>query len=556
LNALVSLLNVGWPDVPQPFSEMNDPETPLDCKPGQPAIEGASAHSGYGAESGPAISLFRPLLDGYDAKMLEEEPFPLLVVENALPSELYQSLRQSLPGYLDTPCTFNCSRPTQGLDHYPEGYPASLNDDLPDNTKMGRRAFEMLADPALPEVWRVFVSVNTGQEALRSMLNVFGDVLLREYPDFESRFGSLSELQAVQRFTKQLTPNEVELDATFLLHTPVHGPVSQQRGPHLKGLNKPIEGFLYLEPLGFEGPEAVHEFYAIKEGVEPVFGAGLQLETEALELVRSVPARGNTLVVFLNTPRSIQTIAPRRSTPFPLLAVEVLMQVQAPLIKVARQLSVGAPAVVSSASEPGSPLGRTSGELGVGGAFAGEGWYVPERDSVGWFQWTGPASVSYVDLPWQGSGEGLLRCHVRHAISDNALETLNIQVQDHTLGLKRRQHEGGVLIEAAIPMEVLERFPGRVRVHFHVPGTARPSQIPGAGGVDSRLLGIGVGSLSIVPFVSKRKAAPIKEASKEAPTKGDSSGLAAKVGDGAATRTRPEKGLRRLRRFFKSLRGR
>ncbi|MEZ0385889.1 MAG: hypothetical protein ACAI34_02390 [Verrucomicrobium sp.] len=484
--------------------------------------------------------------------MLNEEPFPMLVVENALPSEQYEALRSSLPGYVENAGTFNCIRPALGLDHYPDGCPASLRDDLPDNTKLARRAFELLADPALPEVWGEFVRVNTGQEALQNMLHVFGGALLREHPDFEQRFGALSDLQAVQRYTRQLQSNEVELDTPLLLHTPVKGVVSQQRGPHLKTLDKPIEGFLYLAPVGFDGPEAVHEFFAVEEGVEPLFGAGLQTEPKGLRLARAVPVRGNTLVIFLNTPRSIQTIAPRRTTPYPLIAVEVLMQVQAPLFQVPRRPSQDSPTTVQASAATGSSPLQPATHFQIDRPFAGAGWYAPERDSTGPFRWTGPTCESYIDLLWDGAGDGMLRCHVRHAISDKALETLKVQVQDHTPVVKRRLHEGGVQLEAVIPREVLENSQGRVRVHFHVPGTARASHVSGEGGADSRLLGIGVASLSIVPFVRKPKGDRKREAVVDGDnaTSVENSAGAAKMPGDARAQSRLAKGLQKLLRLF------
>lgn len=484
---------------------------------------------------------FRPLLAGLDSTMLQDQPFPMLVVENVLPLELYEALRSSLPGYVDDAGTFNCSLPALGLDHYPEGYPATLGDDLPDNTKLARRAFELLEDPTLPEVWREFVRVNNSQEALQHMLHVFGEALLREHPDFEQRFGALSDLQAVQRYTRQLQPNEVELDTPLLIHTPVKGVVSQQRGPHLKTLDKPIEGFFYLTPAGFDGPEERLEFFAIEEGVQPLFGAGLQTDPKGLRVARTVPVRGNTLVMFLNTPRSIQTIAPRCKTPYSLLAVEILVQVQAPLFQVPRRPLQASPTPAKTSVESGASPVQSAADFRMDRPFVGAGWYAPERDSAGSFRWTGPTSESWIDLHWDGAGDALLRCHVRHAISDKALETLKIQVQDHTPVVKRRLHEGGILLETVIPQEVLEPSQGRVRIHFHVPDTAKASRDPGAGRSDPRLLGIGVAGLSIVPHVRKPKGDRKKEP-------GADGVVAAR--DGATKQSRVAKGFERLLRLL------
>lgn len=539
---------------------MTRPETSIESKgehlPTEAALRAPHSEGERGLAGAAAFCWgFRPLTAGLDATMLDDQPFPMLVVENVLPPELYEALRSSLPGYLENAGTFNCSLPALGLDHYPDGYPATLKDDLPDNTKMARRAFELLGDPALPDVWREFVHVNNSQEALQHMLHVFGKALLREHPDFEQRFGTLSELRAVQRFTRQLEPGEVELDTPLLIQTPVKGVVSQQRGPHLKTLDKPIEGFLYLTPVGFDGPEESHEFFAIEEGVQPVFGAGLQTGPQGLRVARTVPVKGNTLVIFLNTPRSIQTISPRGKTPFPMIAVEILVQVQAPVFQVPRRPSLASPMPAQTSVEPGASLVQLATDFQIDRPFAGAGWYAPERDSAGPFRWTGPASESWIDLQWHGAGEALLRCHVRHAISDQALETLKIQVQDHTPVVKRRLHEGGILLEAVIPQEVLENAQGRVRVLFHVPDTAKASPDPGVGRADSRLLGIGVASLSMVPHVRKLKG----DRKKETVANGGSPATGENPTAGAATQSRDArrqsrlgKALKRLRRLFSS----
>ncbi|WP_075090148.1 2OG-Fe(II) oxygenase [Verrucomicrobium spinosum] len=323
---------------------------------------------------------------------LEPHPFPMVVLEKALPESLYRELELALPKCLKESAMMRIFEPGLNANHYPMGKTATLQHSLPDNTKAARTARDLLADPELPQVWRDFIEANLSQEALSACLQRFGAAILQEYPDFERRFGPLSSLRARRRGIDPAGPGDVELDVLVGAQTAVAGEACAQRGAHLKKNNKVIECYLYFRPDEDDGQDGAHEFFAIKEPGSLTFGAGWQVDRDKVKVARSVPSRGNTMVAWVNTARSIQQVAPRNPTPFALPFVELLVQLPEPLFEVDRLPALvdgGVPEEAMGTQQP--PDKDTQFK---------SGWHSPERDGGGLFQWMGPGTPSVIEVPW------------------------------------------------------------------------------------------------------------------------------------------------------------
>lgn len=440
---------------------------------------------------------------------LETHPFPMLVLENVLPESLYRELEVALPECLKEGATMRIFEPAQGVNHYPSGKSASLQHALPDNSKGARTAVNLLADPGLPQVWRDFVEANLSQEALSACLKLFGAAILREYPDFEQRFGPLSSLRARRRGIDPVGPGDVELDVLIGVQTSVKEKTCAQRGPHLKKNNKVIECYLYFRPDADNGQDGAHEFFAITGSSNLPFGAGWQADPDKLELARVVPSRGNTMVAWVNTPRSIQQVAPRDPSPFALPFVELLVQLPEALFEVER---------LPAAGEGACDLPPTQGASGasqpaVDGVEFKSGWHLPERDGGGQFRWMGAGAPSVMEVPWTYSSPGLLQIEIRHALTATAASSLEIRVNGESMPMKLRPADHGLRAECKIASSVLQgqKSPTSAVIELHLPDLRRPSDVNPAS-IDSRLVGLAIGRVSLTP-VSHPQGTP-KEASK------------------------------------------
>jgi hypothetical protein len=116
------------------------------------------------------------------------------------------------------------------------------------------------------------------------------------------------------------------LDAQFVLHMPVAGSACAERKPHVKGPTKLFEGVLCLrlDEDNAEGGDLV--LHRIHDGIRPRFGARMQIQPNTVSPAKIIPRRRNTLVLWLNTPRSITELTPRATTPFPSIYFNILAE--------------------------------------------------------------------------------------------------------------------------------------------------------------------------------------------------------------------------------------
>ena len=113
-------------------------------------------------------------------------------------------------------------------------------------------------------------------------------------------------------------------------------PAHEDRHASLKITDKPLEGFLYLRPDHDTSVGGDHEIFSIAPGATPRFGRQQTIERDALRLEQRVPYRRNTLVVLLNTRRSVQGLSVRTTSPLPLMYFNFLAQMPEQIFAIKR----------------------------------------------------------------------------------------------------------------------------------------------------------------------------------------------------------------------------
>jgi len=185
-----------------------------------------------------------------------KEPFPHVVIENALKRDFYDELVKTHP------------KPEDII----RGQPYGSNERIYLPTE-----FTKDLDP----IWREFCSRHVSIEFLERVYEVFEDFM----PEIES----------------------VGMRCQPGLNTPSET-LSKVRGPHLDNPLELYAGLFYMEPDGGN-----LELYRWKE---KKFYGKLEVPEECVERVKTISCRPNTYVMFLNSDKSLHGVTPRKSPNF------------------------------------------------------------------------------------------------------------------------------------------------------------------------------------------------------------------------------------------------
>lgn len=244
------------------------------------------------------------------------EPFPHLVLEQALPSELCGAL----------------------LANYPA--PAELGVDLKQsNTRWSVGYATARQHPAVPPLWRSFLAYHSSQDFLDEILALFGPHLCALYPERFAHLVSLKGLRAGVRGVTGRDQAEVLMDAQLSGNTPVRQR-SSVRGLHVDKGDKLFSGLFYLRPDGDHsdgGDLEIHRFRpALSSQQRARAFQEYSVDPAAAEWVTTIPYRRNTLVLFLNSLHSLHGVSPREPTGHCRLFLNLVGEVHPPLYRYPR----------------------------------------------------------------------------------------------------------------------------------------------------------------------------------------------------------------------------
>lgn len=125
----------------------------------------------------------------------------------------------------------------------------------------------------------------------------------------------------------------------------------------------------------------------------------------------------------------------------------------------------------------------------------GYGWNEREQHQGKWLCWNS-APAATLNLCASKSGASRFRCLLSHVISAAALDNLGIAVNSVPLILRKREDEGGILLESDIPAVAWTTNPRLARLTFNCPVMQRPCDID-PNSTDTRKLGVAIGWLRL-----------------------------------------------------------
>jgi hypothetical protein len=247
------------------------------------------------------------VLTGRGPEYVVSEPYPHVVIENAVDDELCLELLEQFPP----------------LEVVAEGA------DLGSNSRFSLKAHLARNSEALSPLWKQFVEAHVSPKFLAEMLWTFGQQIRRSYPTFERDYAPLDSLRLGLRGVDSFENADILLDAQISINTPVTGRPNSVRRAHLDDPAKLFAGLFYLRhpdddstggdleicsprrrPRGFRGPLVYNRF------VKPV---------------STVRYQRGTLVLFLNTPDSLHGVTVRSRTDVPRYFVNLVAEVKEPL---------------------------------------------------------------------------------------------------------------------------------------------------------------------------------------------------------------------------------
>lgn len=160
-----------------------------------------------------------------------------------------------------------------------------------------------------------------------------------------------------------------------------------------------------------------------------------------------------------------------------------------------QQWSAGQPSAEAAVVEPRADAEST---FDFDRRIPGTGWHGSERFGDSWISWTGPGTVSTIDLALPTSDDVMLRVTVTHALDPDALHLTQLLVNDVALAVAVRPEATVHHLEAALPLAVLQRRDDVARITIRTPFVLRPCDVDPTN-ADSRQLGIAVTSVALVP---------------------------------------------------------
>ena len=258
------------------------------------------------------------LLERIKRSDVRREPFPHILIENAFDDQLCSRLVRDFPPL----ASFTRGRAR------------------PEAHKCLRRSDELLADPSLSPAWREVMVEARSPATAKALFDLLGSEVLREYPAFTEEFGSPDGISGGA--TDSDGPTMFFMSPSLAVCTPVRAGFRSERAPHVKLPDKVIETNLFLRAAEDETPGGEIELFEVRPGFEPEFSQRNQVSRDCLRLVRSVPYRANTMLMMVNTPRSIQQIAVRGRGAHPLQWMNINLKVRQPLFALPTDENVSA----------------------------------------------------------------------------------------------------------------------------------------------------------------------------------------------------------------------
>ena len=253
------------------------------------------------------------LLQDLEPTCVVHEPFPHLIVPQALPDDWVRRLNAEFPPD---------SIVQAGSGEGPAG----------SNRRFSMYAAAVAKSRDISPLWKRFIEEQASPRFLRHAFQIFGPSIRQLYPDLARRLGGdFDRIRSGLRFRDSFDGCDALVDAGISINTPVTTLPTSVRMAHLDLPNKLFVGLYYLQPPHEQEARGGNlELCTYKRGARPRLSR-FEVDPGCVETWQTVPYENNVLVLFLNTIHSVHAVTPRLRTPHTRRFVNLLTEVSAPL---------------------------------------------------------------------------------------------------------------------------------------------------------------------------------------------------------------------------------
>jgi hypothetical protein len=247
------------------------------------------------------------------ALALATDPFPHLLIDDALEPQIYASLAEQFPS-IDI--VNRRGRPVKN------------------NHLYLLSAQDVMEDVRIAQAWRDFFRYHVSVQFWRDALPLIKSQLLTINPGLETLAGRpLEEFRVAVREKDAEFEQEISLDCQFGMNSPVIRR-SSVRSPHLDHPSKLFNALLYCRAPDDDTPGG--ELILYRRTGPLAYSDGSSILPTRVVAAKRIAYRANRLVLFLNSPWSVHGVAPRPQTPHVRRYVNFLCEFRQPLFDVER----------------------------------------------------------------------------------------------------------------------------------------------------------------------------------------------------------------------------
>ena len=245
------------------------------------------------------------ILSNFDQAQIHTEPYPYIVIKNALPEDLYQQLEANFPSE----------------EHVIDGREVK-------DTWYDYPACRVVKDEQLTELWRNFFRYHVSGSFFREFVEKLGPTLRSLHPDLETSIGKPLEdfgvgMRPGGRGDPLAEGADISMECQFYVN------LTRQprtvRGPHVDRPSELFAGLLYFRRADDDssGADLAINSAVSESDLYPASGQVLidelpmEIAPAKVSTVNKVDYAPNTLALFLNSERSIHAVTPRTPTQVP-----------------------------------------------------------------------------------------------------------------------------------------------------------------------------------------------------------------------------------------------
>jgi hypothetical protein len=243
------------------------------------------------------------------------EPFPHIIIKDALDQDLYLKLASELPSIHTI---------KQGKENKSKG--------LASNRRLNYLATDVFKDESISSLWKEFIALHTSETFLQRLISIFQESILRIYPDFEQKYGSFTTLRSGIRRQDTFETADVLLDALICTNTPVVTKPTSVRRAHIDRPDKLFAGLFYMRSPEDDSTGGDLELYRFKR--KPYGFRRYEIPDKYVSYVKTVKYDSNVLVLFLNSISSLHGVTVRSLTQHPRYFVNLVGEVREPFFDV------------------------------------------------------------------------------------------------------------------------------------------------------------------------------------------------------------------------------